>query len=721
MASHLDILQMIEYHQFITRTQLEQRLQLHTRNVQLHLQRLHARGWIHPVTPAHPNADVMWLLTPTGYEYLATHDPTTNTAHSRATNYSLRRLAWLALTHERITIVRNLLFALSRHPHWRLKGMAVQAALTLQQYNLAHHYPDQATLTIPFDGLAILQNLEGYHVALAIEVDTGALPVLAQRSRWAHLCLGQLDPRCCLDDYAFPILVIIAANQTRLDEARRILLPLTRLVGILPYTFLITRTNFAQFLHSPDAPLWETEWGSANVPAVRLSPLTLSIATPTFTEPRTRVPFLHRLQGTPDDLTSRITYQHIPPSTLRQRRCFAIPPLKPDELPRKQIVNLASLALTLSPLDRRLLELIGAHPLLSAHELAFVVAHTPQHVRRRLAHLQRRHLIETHTAPPHAPSVIGEGSDSQRHTAPRRRTRYYLLTERGIWLLAARASFGLDVARFVKYKGWKQGFADLVKHWAHTRLENVVFLQLLAHARQHHHHLEWCSELEARLYLDDPAAHVSTRYGARRYTTPRAERLAEYEWAEAHLEDVQETPTLSTSERARALAARGQRVRSFLPDGRGVYTTATQSYHLFLEVDRTKANTHKLVRKLSYYFTAYYSALSSQLTLPDQESPPPPAWRILVITSGWQRAQHWSDYVFRLSQIVFDDKRRDWARPDFIRALHADGRWELFVHTYLLPVWITTTHALVTEGIAAPIWLDVRRGQNAQQLEGLVK
>jgi len=674
-STKLTILKTIAHYPLISHGQLARLLHLQTRNLSLHLQHLQQQGWLlrYSIPMPYPRRatthTTVLLLTRSALELLAQHAGVPCDKFSAATDYTARRLGWLLLSFERTFLVREFLCALAQHPVWQLVHHIPQVAFLASTHN--------ATLSIPFDALALIRTPtpEPQQVALAIEVDTGATPILMQRTRLAHLCLAQLDERFLGfdEDKRFPILVFLAANVERLNEYRRVLLSLYHLASIVPRLFLITHSNLTRWLRTPDAPLWETEL------------------------PDTPVPFLHGVVGSPDALGTLLTVARIP----RRRRANSRASCWPGDLqeifrlaagqaikPRLAPTELAALALTLSACDKVLLERIGAHPLLSADELAFELQHTATYVRRRLARLQQWRLVEAHMPPPALHSHY-----TTRQNAPRARTRYYVLAERGVQFLATRATYGAAVERFARFKGWKQRFVPLLDHWVHTRLENQVFLQLLRYARHHQHHLEWFSELEARLYLDDPAAHVSTSYGYATSPHPRTRRARR---SEEYSEDEEGTTyRLSPRARAQALAERGHRLRSFLPDGMAIYTSATRRISIALEVDRTRVNAHKIARKLSAY----------SLGLLHQAGD----WQILVVTSGWERAAHWSWYTFRFAQRSYT-----WGQPDemgraeFIASLQRNHQWEEFLTQWLLPVWVTTAAALSREGIAAPIWLDAR-------------
>ncbi len=657
MRTQADVLQSIGWHPFISREQLALRLQMNKRNLQLHLEHLRAAKWIRRVNGRQSEfpARSLWVLTRAGLAQLAAQAQMPVPAYGRALAHYPARLAWLAIALERVYRVREFVFRLQRSAlGWRLLGFQEETALEF--------YERANAFRVALHGATLWRLPDASEIALVFEVDTFSAPVALQRTRLARLCLAQDDVRFIgfEERNKFPTLVVLAATPERAQEYRRVLLGLGFITGIVPHTFFITPQNLSRFWREPDAAVWETEFD----------------ATP--------VPFLHGVVGARHPLGKLFVISAYPPNTSSGSTFFAPRPLASEKLIRKSRRDIAALALALPPHDKRLLEQVGAHPLLSARELAFETCQTAQSVRRALKRLGAWQLIAAQRAPGATPQSA----------------QYYVLAERGVWFLAARASFGLGVAQFAKFKGWKKRFGELVRHWEHTRLENELFLQLHAYARRQRHTFGWVSELEARLYLDDPAAHVSTRFGARRHRSPRAQ-VERGEWNDIHLEDDVTRDVLQGNARARALAERGQRLRSFLPDGSGVYETPTHTYYIVLEVDRAKASTRKITQKFSYYAAVIFAQAIAN-------------WRILIVTSGWERALNLSWYVFRLAQIGLDGTKADWRREEFIRSLQRD-RWERFVNEWMLPVWVTTEAAMKAQGVAAPIWLEAKAWANLNQ------
>jgi hypothetical protein len=138
---------------------------------------------------------------------------------------------------------------------------------------------------------------------------------------------------------------------------------------------------------------------------------------------------------------------------------------------------LAQIALNLKPLEKRTLDEIAAHPLLTRNELILLLQASKRRVQPGLANLAALKLIEVH------------------------RERY-LLAPTGQRYLALAAGFGNAVRRYARARGWGKGFDSLIRHWEHTKEENRFFLHLAEIARDWGHALTWLSELESRLYYE---------------------------------------------------------------------------------------------------------------------------------------------------------------------------------------------------------------------------
>ncbi len=205
----------------------------------------------------------------------------------------------------------------------------------------------------------------------------------------------------------------------------------------------------------------------------------------------------------------------------------------------------------------------------------------------------------------------------------------WLLTSTGIAYLAAVAGYGRAVKRFARLRGWKGGLESVVRHWKHTQVENRLFLQLAEMARTRHARLTWRSEFESRLYYQ----------------------------------------------------ARGRRW-SLLPDGGGVYQDRKRRIRVAVEIDRTRASASLMRVKLAQY----YAYIQSPSFGPSEGE----EFRLLVVTSSWERARH-------LRQLLLDLRHE------------APG--------YRLRVWLTTFDLLDARGAGEAIWREVDQWERCYCIE----
>jgi hypothetical protein len=144
---------------------------------------------------------------------------------------------------------------------------------------------------------------------------------------------------------------------------------------------------------------------------------------------------------------------------------------------REGATSLAQIALNLQPLEKRILDEIAAHPLLTRDEIALLLQATRRRVQPGLTKMTALKLIEAHD-------------------------ERYLIAPKGQKYLALAAGFGNAVQRYARARGWGKGFGSLMRHWVHTQEENKFFLHLAEIAQDHGHTLTWLSELESRLYYE---------------------------------------------------------------------------------------------------------------------------------------------------------------------------------------------------------------------------
>jgi DNA-binding MarR family transcriptional regulator len=205
--------------------------------------------------------------------------------------------------------------------------------------------------------------------------------------------------------------------------------------------------------------------------------------------------------------------------------------------------DLSLLALAIPPRGMAILETVGGHPLLPATDIARVCDLNPVDAWDLLGRLCRYGLAAAWTPP------------------GKRRTRRYVLTARGLRLLAARAGLAPDAYRRIYAAldetagGARRGLRFAQRNLAHTDGINSVYLALLAAARAAGGSLTWRGEWAC----------------ARRYPA-------------------------------------GQRLRTLRPDAEARYAGPSGTHHLFVEVDRGTKRSHALAGQLTQYATYHASS-----------------------------------------------------------------------------------------------------------------
>ena len=657
-TSHL--LAWLRYQPFLSREQLQRLFGWRKRTVQWYLQHARRAGLVRTydghlsVIPTKS----LWTLTRAGLAQLAHGEGRELLDYLKRYQYDRVRLDRLALVLERVWQVRSFLIHLQKTA-WEWQAQTWDVEVEIEFWRREDPIPYAG------HGIALLDNSEGRSLALLIEYDLDLAPVKAERLRFAHLAEGMREGRF-LENYGenkFPVLVILAANEERLHDYLTLLRELIRVGGSMPYLFLTTRDQLPWFYRDGQTPIWATE---------RLD--------------GERVRFCDGIAGTPDALKDELTWTRLPhPRTISVKR-VEIEPLRgslPDPVTQH---DLATLSLALQALDRQVLRLVGSHPLLNAKQLALVEQVTTRSVHRSLRRLRRWGLIEEHRLRLGKPRRKKKLTRAERQSA---KAHYLTLTELGVRFFTASAGYGTAVERYARARGWKHRFGELVKHAEHTQLENEVFVQFVQTARRRGDELVfWRSDLEARLYIDGSDHEWATHYAYRR-SRPRGSGEPRFGVWGAMLR-------VSTSEEfTQTLAARGQRMHSFLPDGRGCYRAGGEQFELQVEIDLSKVNATKLEHKLDYYFYA-------------MGAEPDPNWRILFVTTGWKRAIHIARQVAEYARSSYYQERFDDLRGQaFLDELKAADLYHVFWRDFL-PVYVTTIEALRRRGVAAPIWLDAK-------------
>jgi len=550
-------LEALRDHPFLSRRQLELYLGCSGRTARRYLLDLAQRGWIQRVNGHQPwmHTRSLATLTPTGIEALARDAGIPADVSARQTTAWQARLDHLALLLERVFQLRTVFLWLQRPAtawNWRAFTWDVEVEKLFSAKN--------KTFSIPFHGAALLRRTDGRWAFIVVEFDTRRTPVQKERERWVRFVLAQDDARYWAKDKEelFPILVLIAQDEFRLQDYYSLLrsVALARQLP-LPRAYLTTLSEALTLRKDMMRPIWHS----------------------TISGRRTSL--LFDTEGIPTPLPSDVPWRKIESANNKTiasiflTRAALAKETAVQQKNHKTVNDLATLALTLEPLERRLLDEIANHPLLTAEELGLVLRLSQWRIKVGLRRLIQANLIASYVPPADesTPTIHASSPTEETVAEP-----HHLLATDGVRYLALISGFGASVKRYMRARGWGNGFEGLVHHWQHTHEGNAFFLQLAQIARKREHKLVWLSELESRLYYD---------YGRRRH--------------------------------------------SFLPDGRGTYVVARERYEFALEIDRSRASQAKLTRKLNEYLACVNSNVLRGEGIE--------LLRLLIVTNSWERAE----------------------------------------------------------------------------------
>lgn len=438
MADALEqILGILGVHPLLSPYQLSLLLGCSERHALSLLQELKRRGSIRAYNARRDeiHARALYALTPQG-------------AKEVGIPYSTGRLAWLLLLIERVFKCRLLLASLaSGTPSgWQLSGWNVEVKVPLRV--LPPRASQERRHQWVAHAIAQWHHAHGGQTTMIVELDVQRGPVEVEYSRLKNLVWSR--------NVAEMVLVILAADDLRLQEYYTFLraAALAKRMA-LPHAYLSTLPRAAAVLRNPQAPAWYStfshRWGVA-----LLADLDPQVATPLVSWQLLECP------------TARTT--------------LTLSPWQGEMRERPALMDLARLVLSLSPLEKRILDELARHPFLNLDNLRLLLTDS-----WRLPHsLQRMRqwgLVEVHALPESGEEVYGLG-------------------EHGIRYLAAINGFGKSYRVYMRARGWGRGFRVLLARWRHTRAENTFFLQLASIAQRRGHTLTWLSELEARLYFE---------------------------------------------------------------------------------------------------------------------------------------------------------------------------------------------------------------------------
>lgn len=492
------ILEALAEHPLLSRRQLELFLGLTGRSVRQGLRELETRGWVRSYNARQPGllTRSLYASTEAGMKELALAAGSKDPEDAHRPSAAPARLEQLILLMERAFQLRTLFLwltgnqpvsrrpakknaqpasasaASSRPGSWKPYAWDVEVARFFAVKDKAFWIPFHAAAVMvkqaPNTGLqgnARENARETRWIPIVVEFDLHRVPVDRDRERLVRFVLAQDDPRFWAKEAEghFPVLVVIARDEFRLQDYYTILRA-TALARRLPFprAYLTTSAAMLSLRQDPLKPIWYS------------------------TVSGQRVPFLSDLEGNPGPPPHEVPWRRLP---LMAGRSAEPSDLEPGSSNQEELsqqakdgktshrTELVRLALALTPLAKKLLDEIAAHPLLTQEDLAVLVQKSRRKVRLRLGDLQSFHLIECH------------------------RDRYLLATK-GEEYLTMVAGFAHAVRRHARARGWAHGYDSLLRHFEHTRVENDFFLSLARIAQKRRHALMWLSELESRLYYE---------------------------------------------------------------------------------------------------------------------------------------------------------------------------------------------------------------------------
>lgn len=660
------ILEALRNFPFQSQAQLRWLLAWNKNVTQRHLWEVHRQGLVrrYAFNPG-DRRTTQWLyvLTTKGLHALADPDYLTLPEYCQKYGYSISRLRWLAVVLERVNQSRQVLQQLiSYNPPWSIPHCNFE---TESLYEIGKGWR-----RVTYHCSALLQNRDpNLWLPIVIEWDTGDLQIQSERTRWRNFAKAQKDIEFFLQyQCAAPVLFYVAKDFERLQEFYNLFQEIIREVQTFPLTLLTYRSKLEDRVSGSDGPEWyyfnKGEWVT--------QPLTTYFAG--------------------SDEKPRRFWELRP---LRQGFAstqIEIEPLAPSSVPRPNMSDMASLALALYPIEKKLLRAIGSHPMLIANELALLLETAPSKVWEGLERLRRWQLIKSHNC-----QVL------KRSNGYRNKVKAHTLSDLGVTFLATAAGLGPTPKRLALAHGWEKGFNAQIDHAEHTRIGNELFLQLLKYARERGYPMRWYSEQEARLYLNLDNAKWSGPFQPIRVSSYSERQVSEREEENAgeHEESYSYEGSYSNREEFfQELAKYGTKYERFLPDGRAVLQIGEEEWHIAAEIDLTRANYDKMIAKLNYYYMMMQFYLEK------------PTLCILIVTHHWIRARnlYWlawrratQDIEYACS-IDLGLRNKSWAQALEI----AEKRAPHELQEAVLPIFITTKDDLRKNGMDKPIWLRVK-------------
>lgn len=453
-------------HPLLSRRQIELQLGRPGRSVRQGLQELNEWKLVTRCNGRQPglHTRALYALSSLGIEELARAEHRPVGEYVREYGLHRARLERLILNLERVFQLRTLFFWLAQGKVWRPAAWDVEVGKFFSTRKDA--------FWVPFHAAALMQRQSSENSAsqadtrwalVVVELDVDRVPVQRDRERLVRLVAAQRDPRYADAENRplLPILVVVAQDEFRLQDYYSAL----RATAVsqqlpIPSSYLTTFRDMLTLRNNPSNPIWYSTVSASQTPLL-------------FDAPGISTPLPDQLPWRKMPLTVEANVKDtdaIAPEALR-------PLNRTADAEKWSQAGMGVVALTLRPLEKRLLDEIAAHPLLTAAQIGALLKATLRNVKPGIDLLIRLQLVEAH-------------EDK------------YLVAEKGLRYLALIAGFGKAVERYSRARGWGKGFTSLLRHWEHTREENEFFLHLAEVARRRGHTLTWYSELESRLYYE---------------------------------------------------------------------------------------------------------------------------------------------------------------------------------------------------------------------------
>lgn len=501
-----DVLALLCEHPFVSRRQIELYLSYPERTVRQGLEELELRKWVQQT-----NARQTWIHTrciysptPAGVQESARNANLPYADYCKRVGFNPERLGRLVLTMEHVFQLRTffLWLATSRKPNleswrWRAVQWDVQVGKLFSSKGRA--------AWIPFHGAALMQRgttpgssalLKALPVTHAgrsatevmpkersaderwafvvVEFDLSRVPVERDRERLLQFVASQDDPRYWGKDKEqyFPILLVIAQDDLRLQDYYTVLrsAALSRQLP-MPRAYLTTFKAMLTLRNDSALPIWYSTISGQRTSLLADTP-GIAGSLPEQTLWR-KLPLNQTVEN--ESVVEKLDHA-IAPSFVKNESIVPESDGKEEDF-AENTRTLAQIALSLGPVDKRILYEVAAHPLLKWNDLPLLLQVSRRWIKPGLAKLTGFKLIQVH--------------DDK-----------YLISPRGQKYLALTAGFGHAVRRYGQARGWGKGFDVLIRHMKHTEQENKFFLHLAYVAVLRGNTFTWLSELESRLYYE---------------------------------------------------------------------------------------------------------------------------------------------------------------------------------------------------------------------------